>query len=142
MGIPFAGRHDGDDDDSECYAFVRVSGGELRVHFPYEVVASCTHCGMDGPVTEALVSGQGVRRYLSRECPDVLKLVGVRDPDWLEQAIMVASGAHPADGGLLAVSALRAPREELTLVSHPGAPCGALVLSSLAGVFASLGVRV
>ena len=128
MGVPFVG-HGGEHES----AFIQVRGAELRFD-GYEAVA-CTHCGIDGPVTEALVSGPGAYDFLSRAYPQALKLARVHSPEWLEQSILAASGIQRPHPGLLAVSALRAPREELTLLSHPDAPCGVSLLNSVAGFF-------
>lgn len=138
MGIPFKG-YDDDDDDDDYHAFVRIGGTELCVEGDYDVV-SCSHCCINGPVTEALVSGPGAHSHLSRTCPNILKLVRVTCPEWVEEAILVASGASISPG-TLAVKALRAPRRELTLVSHPRAPCGAEILGKLGHLLAKLGLE-
>lgn len=140
MGVPFVLALA--DPFEQGHAFVRFEGPLPAVGGDYVVVA-CTHDDIDGSqVTEALLSGPGAYEQAIATFRDIQQVARVRSPEWFEQAIAVASGARAPDPGRLAVSALRTPLEELTMLSHPRAPSGEAILNSFARVFASLGVQV
>lgn len=130
MGLPFEAAE-------ECeHVFVRLAGALDLADAPSLTATTCSHCDIDGvDVTEALVSGFGVRRHLERALAgrDVRALTAVTCPDWIAQSVAAAANPRQQEwAGALTVLALRAPEAERHLVSHPRALSAPMLLANLA----------
>lgn len=130
MGIPFVD-YGGEDET----AFVRLAGPLPELDDDLAAL-SCAHEGMDGEqVTEALVSGPAAVARVRDACPEA-SVTRVRDGEWVAQCILAASDPRElAPYGMLAVLALRAPREEWHLVEHPRALLATEILSDVSKCF-------
>lgn len=127
MGVPLpAATH-------ATHAFIRVPGDVHGLADAGFDVTSAAHCDIDGTrVTEALVSGPGALEHLADLYPGARQLVAVHYPAWTEQSLLAAAGKPHASPGTLAVHAMRAPEQELHLVSHPNALCADTLLRQTA----------
>lgn len=130
---------------AQKHVFVRVRGlqvAEVRALLPGLEVVACSHDAIDGGVvTEALVSGAdavGAVAAVARGLRGVEFATAVSAPDWVRQCVLTACGGPVETLGAMAVLALRAPDDELHLLTHPHAPSAADIFARLARRFSSV----
>lgn len=119
------------------HAFLRVCGPLPPLDDDLAVI-TCSHDGLDGQlVTEALVSGRAAARRVAERCRlSAEQVVVLHDAEWVTQCILAASGSDDlASPGMLGIFALRAPKEEWHLVSHPRAPSAVDLLARMSRCF-------